>query len=118
MQPKATTFPTDAKLLHAASKGLNRLSTRHGVRPAAMTTLAWPGRGDDGAHANSPNDISDSCAPGPKRGVSGTIKRDLRPRSAIDPIIGHLKAEDYLGLFNLKGSAGNVANVVLSAMGH
>ena len=32
MQPKAITFPTDAKLLHAAIKGLNRLARRHGVQ--------------------------------------------------------------------------------------
>ena len=32
VQPKAITFPTDAKLLHAAIKGLNRLAKKHGVR--------------------------------------------------------------------------------------
>src|SRR5260221_10767903 len=32
VQPKAITFPTDAKLLHAAIKGLNRLARRQGVR--------------------------------------------------------------------------------------
>jgi hypothetical protein len=32
VQPKAITFPTDAKLLHAAIKGLNRLARRHSVR--------------------------------------------------------------------------------------
>src|SRR5436190_3750317 len=32
VQPKAITFPTDAKLLHAAIKGLNRLANTHGVR--------------------------------------------------------------------------------------
>jgi transposase, IS5 family len=32
VQPKAITFPTDAKLLHAAIRGLNRLVRRHGVR--------------------------------------------------------------------------------------
>src|SRR5271155_5918923 len=32
VQPKNVTFPTDAKLLHAAVKGLNRLASRHGVR--------------------------------------------------------------------------------------
>src|ERR1700732_1773618 len=32
VQPKAITFPTDAKLLHAAIKGLNRLVSKHGVR--------------------------------------------------------------------------------------
>ncbi len=32
VQPKAISFPTDAKLLHAAIKGLNRLAKQHGVR--------------------------------------------------------------------------------------
>ena len=32
VQPKDITFPTDAKLLHAAIKGLNRLANEHGVR--------------------------------------------------------------------------------------
>src|SRR5205809_1078320 len=32
VQPKAITFPTDAKLLHAAIKGLNRLASKHGIR--------------------------------------------------------------------------------------
>jgi IS5 family transposase len=33
---------------------------------------------------------------GQKRGVFGAIKRELRRRSAIDPVIGHLKAEGHL----------------------
>ena len=32
VQPKAITFPTDSKLLHAAIKGLNRMANKHGVR--------------------------------------------------------------------------------------
>src|SRR3954447_10953160 len=32
VQPKNITFPTDAKLLHAAIKGLNRLTRKHGLR--------------------------------------------------------------------------------------
>jgi IS5 family transposase len=32
VQPKNISFPTDAKLLHAAIKGLNRLACKHGVR--------------------------------------------------------------------------------------
>ena len=54
---------------------------------------------------------------GQKRGVSGVIKRELG-RSAIEPIIGHLKAEGHLGRCYLKGRAGDAANVVLSAVGH
>ncbi|MDR3486111.1 MAG: IS5/IS1182 family transposase, partial [Bradyrhizobium sp.] len=51
-------------------------------------------------------------------GVFGVIKRELRRRSAIEPIIGHLKAEGHLGRCYLKGRAGDAANVVLSAVGH
>src|SRR5262249_31180617 len=32
LQPKNITFPTEAKLLHAAIKGLARLAKKHGVR--------------------------------------------------------------------------------------
>src|SRR5438105_9593903 len=32
VQPKNITFPTDAKLLHAAIKGLTRLARKHGMR--------------------------------------------------------------------------------------
>ena len=32
VQPKNITFPTDAKLVHAAIKGLNRMATKHGLK--------------------------------------------------------------------------------------
>ncbi len=48
--------------------------------------------------------------------ISG--QKELRRRSAIEPIIGHLKAEGHLGRCYLKGRAGDAANVVLSAVGH
>ena len=37
---------------------------------------------------------------GQKRGVFGTIKRELKRRSAIEPVIGHMKAEGHLGRGN------------------
>jgi transposase, IS5 family len=54
----------------------------------------------------------------PEGGVFGVIQRELRRRSAIEPIIGHLKAECHLGRCYLKGRAGDAANGVLSAVGH
>lgn len=53
---------------------------------------------------------------GQKRGVFGIIKRELRRRSAIEPVIGHLKAEGHLGRCYLKGRAGDAANAILSAV--
>ena len=48
----------------------------------------------------------------------GVIKRELRRRSAIEPVIGHMKAEDHLGRCYLKGRAGDAANAILSAVGY
>ena len=59
-----------------------------------------------------------SSFPARKRGVFGVIKRELRRRAAIEPIIGHLKADGHLGRCYLKGRAGDAANVILSAVGH
>jgi IS5 family transposase len=55
---------------------------------------------------------------GQKRGVFGAIKRELRRRSAIEPVIGHMKAEGHLGRCYLKGTAGDAVNAVLTAVGH
>src|SRR5580704_6478206 len=55
---------------------------------------------------------------GQKRGVFGAIKRELTRRSAIEAVIGHMKAEGHLGRCYLKGRAGDAANVILSAVGY
>ena len=51
-------------------------------------------------------------------GVFGRIKRELRRRSAIEAVIGHMKAEGHLGRCYLRGRAGDAANAVLSAIGY
>ena len=48
VQPKAITFPTDAKLLHAAIKGLNRPGDQARGQVAAILFSDRQGRGDDG----------------------------------------------------------------------
>ena len=55
---------------------------------------------------------------GQKRGVFGAIKRELRRRSAIEPVIGHMKSDGRLGRNYLKGRHGDRANAVLCAAGH
>jgi transposase, IS5 family len=47
---------------------------------------------------------------GQKRGVFGRIKRGLRRRSAIEAVIGHMKAEGHLGRCYLKGRAGDATS--------
>jgi len=53
-----------------------------------------------------------------KRGVTEAIKRDLRRRSAVEPVIGHAKSEHRMGRNFLKGSHGDAANAVLAAAGY
>jgi len=55
---------------------------------------------------------------GQKRGVFGIIKRELRRRSAIEAVIGHMKTDGHLDRCYLKGRAGDAANAILTAVGH
>ena len=56
---------------------------------------------------------------GQKRGISTQrLKRSLKRRQAIEPIIGHLKADGRLGRNFLKGAEGDQVNVLLSCAGH
>jgi len=76
---------------------------------------AYVDKGYRGHDAQNPRRVFIS---GQKRGVFGAIKRELRRRSAIKPVIGHLKAEGHLGRCYLKGRAGDAANAILSAVGY
>jgi len=55
---------------------------------------------------------------GQKRGVTEAIKRDMRRRSAVEPVISHAKAEHRMGRNFLKGANGDAANAVLAAAGY
>jgi transposase, IS5 family len=52
---------------------------------------------------------------GQKRGLSPAIKRAFRRRSAVEPVIGHLKNEHRMGRNHLAHSAGDAINAVLAA---
>ena len=54
---------------------------------------------------------------GAKRGITEKIKRSLRRRSVIEPIIGHAKNDGLLGRNYLKGREGDKTNAVLAATG-
>ena len=55
---------------------------------------------------------------GQKRGVTPKIKRQLRRRSAVEPVIGHLKAEHRMGRNYLWFKRGDANNAVLAAAGY
>jgi hypothetical protein len=55
---------------------------------------------------------------GQKRGVTPSIKRELRRRAAVEPVIGHLKAEHRMGRNYLWFRRGDANNAVLAAVGY
>jgi len=55
---------------------------------------------------------------GQKRGLTAAIKRAFRRRAAVEPVIGHLKAEHRMGRNHLAHSAGDAINAVLAAVGY
>ena len=53
------------------------------------------------------------------RGIaSPTIKREVRRRNAIEPIIGHTKSDGLLERNHLAGATGDAINAILVAAGH
>lgn len=55
---------------------------------------------------------------GQRRGMTWSLKRELKRRSAIEPHIGHMKSEGKLGRNYLKGVIGTKLNAMLCAVGH
>ena len=55
---------------------------------------------------------------GRKRGLSPTMKRELKRRSAIEATIGHMKTDGRLDRNRLLGHAGDAVNALLAAAGH
>ena len=96
----------------------------HTLRNVIKNTQALTGReiervyvdkGYRGHNTDNPRRVFIS---GQKRGVFGAIKRELKRRSAIEPVIGHMKTDGHLGRCYLKGAAGDAANAILSAVGY
>lgn len=55
---------------------------------------------------------------GQKRRMTQAIKREMRRRSAIEPVIGHMKAEHRMGRNHPAHAEGDAINAVLAAAGY
>src|SRR5262249_15189197 len=55
---------------------------------------------------------------GQVRRVTTPIRREMRRRAAVEPVIGHMKAEHRMGRNYLKGRDGDRINAVLAAAGY
>ena len=57
------------------------------------------------------------CITGQRRGVTEKIKRWLKRRAVVEPIIGHAKNDGLLGRNWLRGRSGDRINTLLAAVG-
>lgn len=55
---------------------------------------------------------------GQKRRMTDAIRRIMRRRSTVEPLIGHLKEDHRMRRCHLKGSAGDAINALLAAIGY
>lgn len=55
---------------------------------------------------------------GQKRGLTATIKKELKRRSAVEPLIGHLKNEGRMGRNYLRGTLGDSMNALMVSAGY
>lgn len=55
---------------------------------------------------------------GAKRGITPAIHKQLKRRSAIEPVIGHMKSDSRLARNFLKGTNGDAVNALLCACAH
>jgi IS5 family transposase len=55
---------------------------------------------------------------GSKRGLTPAMKRELKRRSAIEPMIGHAKNDGRLGRNYLRGTADDKIDALLATAGH
>jgi len=70
-----------------------------------------------GHNAPPPYDMRVYTA-GQKRRMTDEIRRKMKRRSAVEPVIGHLKAEHRMGRNYLAGATGDAINAVLAAAGY
>ena len=86
--------------------------------PSAARRRARPGRHGYKGHTAPKEKRFKVYVAGQKRGLSPAIKRAFRRRAAVEPVIGHLKAEHRMGRNYLGHSAGDAINAVLAAVGY
>ena len=95
---------------HTLADALDQVTRLTGVRPAECFV-------DRGYRGHDETDTTVVIA-GQKRGMTARLKRLLKRRNAIEPVIGHLKNDGRLDRNYLKGVAGDAMNALLVGAGH
>ena len=54
---------------------------------------------------------------GQRKGVTPALRRDIRRRAAIEPVIGHMKSDGRLARCPLKGTEGEMFHAIMCGCG-
>jgi IS5 family transposase len=95
---------------HTLARAINQVTALSGKEPGKI----YVDRGYTGHNYENKLRVFKS---GQKRGVTDQIKKELKRRTVIEPIIGHMKNDGRLGRNYLKGKSGDCINAVLAACG-
>jgi IS5 family transposase len=99
--------PYDGHTLKGALQQVQRLT---GTKPERCFV-------DRGYRGHDVNETEVYIA-GQKRGITRALRRALKRRNAIEPIIGHTKHDGLMGRNYLRGATGDAMNAILAAAGH
>jgi transposase, IS5 family len=95
---------------HTLSSALKQVAQLTGTQPErCFVDRGYRGHGIEGTEV---------YIAGQKRGITPALRRALKRRNAIEPIIGHTKHDGLMGRNYLKGTAGDAMNAILAAAGH
>jgi IS5 family transposase len=84
-----------------------------------LTGVAVRGiHGDKGYRGHNYPDRFKVWITGQVRRVTKAVRREMRRRAAVEPVIGHLKQDHRMGRNYLKGRDGDRNNAVLAAAGY
>ena len=103
-------FPGNPYDGHTLSTQLDQVERITGTKPKEVFV-------DRGYRGHGVTDLQVFIS-GQKRGVNSRLKRLLKRRQAVEPIIGHMKNDGLLGRNYLKGTKGDQMNAMLSCAGH
>jgi IS5 family transposase len=95
---------------HTLKEAIDQYAETTGIKPKRIYV-------DKGYRGHDPSLKLHVFKAGQKR-LAPQIKKELKRRSAIEPLIGHLKNDGHLGRNYLKGRIGDKINAVLSGIGH
>jgi IS5 family transposase len=125
-QPKGGQFVLHAKALHGLDASLTQRQAfdGHTLRPVIADLERLTGVETRRIHVdkgyrghNHPHKFR-LWISGQVRRVTAAIRREMKRRAAVEPVIGHVKAEHRMDRNHLKGRGGDRINAALAAAGY